>query len=107
MGGKQGKFVTRRQHGVVVEEEHGLGGQRHGGPIPDLPAVQGWPCSLGFLCLNSLICSVELIRMSSPQGWAGGPVVHVTNSTPEPRSKKLGAESHTMMTVQFSPFLSV
>lgn len=22
------------------------GGQKKGGPVPDLPAVQGWPCSL-------------------------------------------------------------
>ena len=45
-GAEEGTLVTRKHYGGLVKEEYGLGGQRNGGPIPDLPTVQGWPCSL-------------------------------------------------------------
>lgn len=59
----------------MVEEEHGLGGQRNDDPISDLAA---WSilCKTGsipcFLCLDNLTCSMGLMRLCTLQGWAVG-----------------------------------
>lgn len=62
---KEGKSVTWRQYDVAVEGM--VWGARVAvaqSQIHHLPAVQGWLRSLGSMCLNNLICSMGLIRMS-------------------------------------------
>lgn len=69
---------------------HVLWDQSNYGPIADLLLIScaGLACSLDSLCLNNLICSVGLIRISNPQSWLRIQwVVVVTNWTPEPRGR--------------------